>query len=100
MQAAAEIAPECSSPDRVCVQAAERDYDLNRAAELKYGTLLQLQRQLKEAEEKLRGEGAAPCAAQLLSLAAFVGARARSSGTVLLCCDDTMTLVYWLQACG
>ena len=34
-------------------QAAERDYDLNRAAELKYGTLLQLQRQLKEAEEKL-----------------------------------------------
>lgn len=35
------------------MQAAERDYDLNRAAELKYGTLLQLQRQLKEAEEKL-----------------------------------------------
>ena len=35
------------------VQAAERDYDLNRAAELKYGTLLQLQRQLKDAEEKL-----------------------------------------------
>ncbi len=34
-------------------QAAERDYDLNRAAELKYGTLLQLQRQLKEAEQKL-----------------------------------------------
>ncbi len=35
------------------MQAAERDYDLNRAAELKYGTLLQLQRQLKEAEQKL-----------------------------------------------
>ncbi|KAK9844153.1 hypothetical protein WJX81_006180 [Elliptochloris bilobata] len=35
------------------IQAAERDYDLNRAAELKYGTLLQLQRQLKEAEQKL-----------------------------------------------
>lgn len=35
------------------MQAAERDYDLNRAAELKYGTLLQLQRQLKDAEEKL-----------------------------------------------
>ena len=32
------------------LQAAERDYDLNRAAELKYGTLLELQKQLKEAE--------------------------------------------------
>lgn len=35
------------------IQGAERDYDLNRAAELKYGTLLDLQRQLKEAEEAL-----------------------------------------------
>lgn len=34
-------------------QAAERDYDLNRAAELKYGTLLELQKQLKEAERML-----------------------------------------------
>lgn len=34
-------------------QAAERDYDLNRAAELKYGTLLELQKQLKEAEALL-----------------------------------------------
>lgn len=38
------------------VQAAERDYDLNRAAELKYGTLLQLQKQLKEAEQALEQE--------------------------------------------
>ncbi len=43
-----------ASPERpAAAQTAERDYDLNRAAELKYGTLLQLQRQLKEAEEEL-----------------------------------------------
>ncbi|MBW4665227.1 MAG: ATP-dependent chaperone ClpB [Chroococcus sp. CMT-3BRIN-NPC107] len=35
------------------VQQAERDYDLNKAAELKYGKLTQLQRQLKEAETQL-----------------------------------------------
>lgn len=35
------------------IQAAERDYDLNRAAELKYGTLLELLKSLKEAEEVL-----------------------------------------------
>ncbi len=35
------------------VQRAERDYDLNRAAELKYGSLTNLQRQLEEAESKL-----------------------------------------------
>ncbi|GLJ29158.1 hypothetical protein SUGI_0574910 [Cryptomeria japonica] len=35
------------------MQAAEREYDLNRAAELKYGTLMSLQRQLEEAENKL-----------------------------------------------
>ncbi len=35
------------------IQSAERDYDLNRAAELKYGTLLNLQKQLKEAEHVL-----------------------------------------------
>ncbi|CAI0416499.1 unnamed protein product [Linum tenue] len=33
------------------MEAAERDYDLNRAAELKYGTLMSLQRQLEEAEK-------------------------------------------------
>ncbi len=32
------------------VQQAERDYDLNKAAELKYGTLADLNRQLQEAE--------------------------------------------------
>lgn len=45
------------------LQGAERDYDLNRAAELKYGTLLELQKQLKGAEamlvqaEQARGRG-------------------------------------------
>ena len=32
------------------VSQAERDYDLNKAAELKYGSLMNLQRQLEEAE--------------------------------------------------
>ncbi|XP_008796927.2 chaperone protein ClpB3, mitochondrial [Phoenix dactylifera] len=35
------------------MEAAEREYDLNRAAELKYGTLISLQRQLEEAEKNL-----------------------------------------------
>ncbi|XP_057477537.1 chaperone protein ClpB3, mitochondrial-like [Actinidia eriantha] len=35
------------------IEAAEREYDLNRAAELKYGTLMSLQRQLEEAEKNL-----------------------------------------------
>ncbi|MBW4422563.1 MAG: ATP-dependent chaperone ClpB [Myxacorys californica WJT36-NPBG1] len=35
------------------VQQAERDYDLNRAAELKYGKLTDLNRQLQEAESQL-----------------------------------------------
>ncbi|KAL9439937.1 hypothetical protein AB3S75_018744 [Citrus x aurantiifolia] len=35
------------------MEAAERDYDLNRAAELKYGTMISLQRQLEEAEKNL-----------------------------------------------
>eukprot|EP00245_Coleochaete_scutata_P007436 TRINITY_DN22848_c0_g1_i1.p1 TRINITY_DN22848_c0_g1~~TRINITY_DN22848_c0_g1_i1.p1 ORF type:complete len:1006 (+),score=271.15 TRINITY_DN22848_c0_g1_i1:224-3241(+) len=41
--------------DRVNVeiQQAERDYDLNRAAELKYGSLITLQRQLEQAEKGL-----------------------------------------------
>ncbi|MGI0484680.1 ATP-dependent chaperone ClpB [Pantanalinema rosaneae CENA516] len=41
--------------DRVNVeiQQAERDYDLNRAAELKYGKLTNLNRQLQEAEQRL-----------------------------------------------
>jgi ATP-dependent Clp protease ATP-binding subunit ClpB len=35
------------------IQLAEREYDLNRAAELKYGSLNSLQRQLKSAEKEL-----------------------------------------------
>ncbi|UBF23853.1 ATP-dependent chaperone ClpB [Kovacikia minuta CCNUW1] len=35
------------------IQQAERDYDLNRAAELKYGRMTDLNRQLEVAEEKL-----------------------------------------------
>ncbi len=35
------------------IQQAERDYDLNRAAELKYGKMTDLQRQLDEAEQRL-----------------------------------------------
>ncbi|MGV2828905.1 ATP-dependent chaperone ClpB [Myxosarcina sp. GI1(2024)] len=35
------------------IQQAERDYDLNRAAELRYGKLTDLQRQVKEIESKL-----------------------------------------------
>lgn len=35
------------------VQQAERNYDLNRAAELKYGKLINLQKQVEEAETKL-----------------------------------------------
>ncbi|KAK4785235.1 hypothetical protein SAY86_001924 [Trapa natans] len=35
------------------MEAAEREYNLNRAAELKYGTLMSLQRQLEEAKNNL-----------------------------------------------
>lgn len=38
------------------VQNAERDYDLNRAAELKYGTLITLQKQLQQAESALQAQ--------------------------------------------
>lgn len=38
------------------IQGAERDYDLNRAAELKYGTLLELQNKLTEAEKTLESQ--------------------------------------------
>ncbi|MBR6270795.1 MAG: ATP-dependent chaperone ClpB [Lachnospiraceae bacterium] len=34
------------------IEKAERDYDLNKAAELKYGRLPQLEKELEEAEEK------------------------------------------------
>ncbi len=41
--------------DRVSleIQQAERDYDLNKAAELKYGKSTDLQRKLQEAEERM-----------------------------------------------
>ena len=39
------------------IQAAERNYDLNRAAELKYGKLPELTRRLAQAEEDLRAKG-------------------------------------------
>ncbi|AFZ14190.1 ATP-dependent chaperone ClpB [Crinalium epipsammum PCC 9333] len=35
------------------IQQAERDYDLNKAAELKYGTLTELHRKLEDAERNL-----------------------------------------------
>ncbi|KAL8498486.1 hypothetical protein ACS0TY_021711 [Phlomoides rotata] len=35
------------------MEAAEREYNINRAVELKYGTLMTLQRQLEEAEKSL-----------------------------------------------
>lgn len=36
------------------IQNAEREYDLNRAAELKYGVLVGLQKQLAKMEDDLR----------------------------------------------
>ncbi|NLI70377.1 MAG: ATP-dependent chaperone ClpB [Firmicutes bacterium] len=38
---------------RMAAEKAEREYDLNRAAELKYGRLNELERSLKEEEERL-----------------------------------------------
>ncbi len=38
------------------IQMAQRDYDLNRAAELQYGKLPELQKQLEAEEEKVRKE--------------------------------------------
>src|SRR5262249_45744394 len=39
------------------MEQAERQYDLNRAAQLKYGTLLDLERRLKAEEEALSSRG-------------------------------------------
>ncbi|MDB9924996.1 AAA family ATPase [bacterium] len=41
------------------VSQAERDYDLNKAAELKYGSLMNLQRQLEEAEAAIDASASA-----------------------------------------
>ncbi len=38
---------------KIAIEQAERQYDLNRAAELRYGKLQGLERQLQEAEEKM-----------------------------------------------
>jgi len=40
------------------IEQAERQYDLNRVAELRYGKLADLERRLKAAEDKLGGDGA------------------------------------------
>ncbi|HKB08103.1 MAG TPA: ATP-dependent chaperone ClpB [Candidatus Polarisedimenticolia bacterium] len=46
---------------RLDIEKAEREYDLNKAAELKYGTLVQLEKQLeKEIEQFARQQGGAP----------------------------------------
>ncbi|GIW42529.1 MAG: chaperone protein ClpB [Candidatus Binatia bacterium] len=42
---------------KVAIEQAERQYDLNRVAELKYGTLVQLEKELAEAEKALSAEG-------------------------------------------
>ncbi len=41
---------------KVEIERAEREYDLNRAAELKYGRLAELERKLAEMEEAMRRE--------------------------------------------
>jgi len=41
---------------RIEIEKAQRQYDLNRAAELQYGTLNALERQLKEEEQKLASQ--------------------------------------------
>ena len=42
---------------KVAVEQAQREYDLNRAAELKYGKLAQLERQLAEEEKRIHDQG-------------------------------------------
>ncbi len=39
------------------IEVAERQYDLNKVAELRYGKLVELEKQLKEEEEKLKKVG-------------------------------------------
>jgi len=43
--------------NKLAMEQAERDYDLNRLAELKYGKLAQLERELAAEEERLRESG-------------------------------------------
>ena len=42
---------------KVAIEQAQREYDLNRAAELKYGKLAQLERQLADEEKRLHEQG-------------------------------------------
>ncbi|HKY09206.1 MAG TPA: AAA family ATPase, partial [Candidatus Binatia bacterium] len=44
---------------KTAIEQAQREYDLNRAAELKYGKLGQLETQLAEEEKRLQTQGAA-----------------------------------------
>jgi ATP-dependent Clp protease ATP-binding subunit ClpB len=44
---------------RVEIERAERQYDLNRTAELRYGRLVGLEKQLADAEARLRSDGSA-----------------------------------------
>lgn len=70
------------------VQNAERDYDLNHAAELKYGTLMTLQKQLKEAEAALEAQvrnitpPVPPCASFMASAVLFQRLRGKLGGCV------------------
>jgi ATP-dependent Clp protease ATP-binding subunit ClpB len=41
----------------VAIERAQREYDYNKAAELQYGRLTQLEQQLAEAEARLKGSG-------------------------------------------
>ncbi|MGE0682103.1 MAG: ATP-dependent chaperone ClpB, partial [Candidatus Binatia bacterium] len=45
---------------KVAMEQAQREYDLNRVAELKYGTLAQLERDLAAGEAQLRGGDGQP----------------------------------------
>ncbi len=45
---------------KIEIERAEREYDLNRAAELKYGKLTQLEKELADAEKKLEETQAGP----------------------------------------
>ncbi len=42
---------------RRAIESAEREYDLNRVAELKYGSLAQLEKELKQEDERVASEG-------------------------------------------
>jgi ATP-dependent Clp protease ATP-binding subunit ClpB len=42
---------------KLAVEQAQREYDLNRAAELKFGKLAQLERQLAEEEKRMQEQG-------------------------------------------